>query len=71
MTETLTATIFDGVTGQAVERSLTKDEIGQIEAIRAESELQKLELQTKKQARESALGKLAALGLTEAEIAAL
>jgi hypothetical protein len=67
--------VFDCSTGKEEYVPLTADEISAIEASRAESEA----LQAKKDAqaaaeeaaRESARTKLAALGLTEAEVAAL
>jgi DNA-binding NarL/FixJ family response regulator len=67
------ATVFeyDGLTGQTVHRQETQEEIEQ-KAL-AVNELREAELTTeaKKTARETALAKLAALGLTEEEIAAL
>ncbi len=71
MTETFKAVIFDAATGQVTERSLTADEIAEREAMQAEAEAQQAEAEAKVAARESALAKLAALGLTEEEVAAL
>jgi hypothetical protein len=73
MTESneLIAVIFDGVTGQTISRPFTEEEQdlakSQVALSLEEQELK----EAKKLARESALGKLAALGLTEEEIAAL
>jgi DNA-binding NarL/FixJ family response regulator len=68
MTEKLIAVEFDGKTGETLVRELTTIEIAGREADYLESkQIKDIELAT----RESALAKLAALGLTEAEIAAL
>jgi hypothetical protein len=69
--ETFIALEFDGKTGQVTERSLTAEEIAARETIQAEAEARQAEQDAKAAARESALSKLAALGLTEAEVAAL
>jgi hypothetical protein len=61
----------NGLTGEISERKLTSDEIAEINLIQSERESRKAEQEAKESARESALAKLAALGLTEAEIAAL
>jgi DNA-binding NarL/FixJ family response regulator len=71
MSETLKAVIFDAATGELTERPLTTDEIAQRELDIAQAEAQQAEAEAKATARESALAKLAALGLTEAEVAAL
>jgi hypothetical protein len=71
MSETLKAVIFDAATGEVTERPLTADEISDREAMQAEAEARQAEADAKVAARESALAKLAALGLTEAEVAAL
>jgi hypothetical protein len=71
MSETLTAVIFDAATGEVTERPLTADEIAEREARQAEVEAQQAEADAKLAARESALAKLAALGLTADEVAAL
>jgi DNA-binding NarL/FixJ family response regulator len=71
MSETLTAVIFDAATGETIERPLTVDEIADREAMQAEAEAQQAEAEAKATARESALAKLAALGLTADEVAAL
>ena len=71
MTEKLTALVMDAKTGIAVERELTKEELDELEQIKIEEAQLTAETEAKVAARESALAKLAALGLTEAEIAAL
>jgi hypothetical protein len=71
MTETLKAMIIDAATGQVTERPFTKEEIAQREIMFAEVEALKAQADAKAQARESALAKLAALGLTADEVAAL
>jgi DNA-binding NarL/FixJ family response regulator len=71
MSETLKAVIFDAATGETTERPLTSDEIAQREANQAEAEAQQAEAEAKATARESALAKLAKLGLTADEVAAL
>ena len=54
-----------------VAREMTEQEIAQLEADRAELAAQQAAAEAKAEARQSALAKLAELGLTEAEIAAL
>jgi DNA-binding NarL/FixJ family response regulator len=71
MSETLTTVIFDAATGEVTERPLTSDEIVELEKMQAEAEAQRAEADAKLAARESALAKLAELGLTEEEIGAL
>jgi DNA-binding NarL/FixJ family response regulator len=71
MSKTLTALIFDAATGGVTERPLTAKEISEHEEMQAEAEAQQAEREAKIAARTSALAKLAALGLTEEEIAAL
>jgi hypothetical protein len=71
MSEALTALIFDGATGEVIERPLTSEEIAENKSIQAEVEANQAEREAKAEARLSALAKLAALGLTEEEIAAL
>ncbi len=70
-TEGLTITEFNGDTGQTIVRPLTAEELAQreIDAVEAAERLSELEAKTA--ARASALAKLADLGLTEEEIAAL
>ena len=71
MSETLKAVIFDAATGEVTERPLTADEIAEREVMQAEAEARQAEAEAKATARESALAKLAALGLTADEVAAL
>ena len=74
-TETLTKVIVDCSTGETTILPLTADEITQMEAARAQSEIdrtaQEAEAQAKADAKASALAKLAVLGLTEEEAAAI
>jgi DNA-binding NarL/FixJ family response regulator len=68
MSEQLLTVILDASTGEVVEREFTAEEITEFETNQAA----KLADETAKiAARQSALAKLAALGLTEEEIAAL
>jgi DNA-binding NarL/FixJ family response regulator len=69
--EELKALIVDAATGESYERPLTAEEIADREAMALEAQARQAEQDAKVASRESALAKLAALGLTEAEIAAL
>jgi hypothetical protein len=71
MTEKLTAVEFDGLTGETTQRDLNSQEIQDLELRQQEAKATQDEIDSRKAARESALFKLAALGLTEEEIAAL
>ena len=71
MSETLKAVVVDAMTGQVIEREFTANEILEIEKIAEAQAEQDAQLQAKADARESALAKLAALGLTQDEINAL
>lgn len=75
MTDTPKKIVVNCETGVAEEIELTAEEIAQLEADRAIAEAERLERETeeaaKLAARESALAKLAALGLTDEEIQAL
>lgn len=71
MSERLTAIEINGLTGEVVERILNEDELADLQAMQAEAEAQQAEAEAKATARESALAKLAALGLTADEVAAL
>ena len=71
MSETLIAVVTDGLTGETIERELTADEIADREADEAQEVTRQAEATAKAAARESALAKLADLGLTAEEIAAL
>jgi hypothetical protein len=70
MTE-LTGLTVNAITGEEVTAPLTKNELEFIELISQESREADEALQAKELARESALAKLAKLGLTQAEIDAL
>jgi hypothetical protein len=59
---------FDALTGQTIEREFTAEEIEQFEAAVSANQA---EQEAKAAARASALAKLAELGLTEEEVAAL
>ena len=69
--EELTATEFNGETGETIIRPLTAEEIAQRENDATEIAAQQAAIAAKAAARQSALAKLAELGLTEEEIAAL
>ena len=75
MAETLTKIIVDCATGQVEELPLTEEEIAEREAMAVQAEADRLareaEEAAKAAARESAMSKLAELGLTEEEIQAL
>jgi hypothetical protein len=71
MTDTPTTVIFEATTGEITQRNLTSKELTEVQDLKVKTEAVLAEIETKKAARESALAKLAALGLTEAEIAAL
>jgi DNA-binding NarL/FixJ family response regulator len=67
----LKITEIDALTGDVIERAPSKLEADQYkEAVDSQKQSQ-LELEAKLSARDSALAKLAALGLTEEEISAL
>jgi hypothetical protein len=68
MSKELKIVIFDAATGEQTERALTADERNEVEQAQSQAQLLK---DTQAAAKASALTKLAALGLTEAEIAAL
>jgi hypothetical protein len=71
MTEKLTALEVNAQTGETIERPLTTEEIKERNQVAAQDAKLVTDLQAKGAARQSALAKLAALGLTEEEIAAL
>lgn len=71
MDETLKAVTIDALTGEVTEREFTEEEIQDQLAFGAEIELRETEAQQKAAARQSALSKLAALGLTQEEVASL
>ena len=61
----------NGLTGEAIEREATESELAQIEQRLKDQAEQDAKVIARVSARESALAKLAALGITEEEIAAL
>jgi len=67
----LTTTIIDVATGQVIERPMTVEEVADLEAVQLEAKAQKETQDARVAARGSALAKLAALGLTADEVAAL
>jgi hypothetical protein len=71
MSEKLLVTEVNAETGEIVERELTAEEIVEREISQADYEAKQAEAQAKAAARESALTKLVALGLTQEEIDAL
>lgn len=70
-TQTLKVVEFNGATGDFIERDLTAEELAQFEIDKAAAAAEAAEKAAKAAARQSALAKLAELGLTEEEIAAL
>lgn len=71
MSNELTTIIVDASTGEVVERSMTEDEVADYNAFKLEQEALIAQQEAKIAAKASALAKLAALGLTEEEVAAL
>jgi DNA-binding NarL/FixJ family response regulator len=71
MSEVLKAIIVNAATGEVIERPLTADEIAEREVMQAEVEARQAEADAKIAARESALAKLKALGLSDEEISAI
>jgi hypothetical protein len=71
MSDKLTTVIFDGITRTETTRDLTSEEVAEIVEVQESFQARENSLQQKAEARTSALAKLAALGLTEEEIAAL
>jgi multidrug resistance efflux pump len=69
--EIQTALEVDAQTGETTQRLISADEIAQREIDQAEAEARQAEAEVKVAARQSALAKLAALGLTADEVAAL
>jgi hypothetical protein len=74
-TTNLTAIEVDALTNEQIVRNLTKEELAEIAIEKNKPQLSKEEVEaeiaSRQSARQAALAKLAALGLTEAEIAAL
>jgi hypothetical protein len=71
MAQTLISIILDATTGQVIERPLTAEEIAEYKIIQEQEKTRQTESQAKANARQSALAKLADLGLTQDEINAL
>ena len=71
MNEIKIAFEYNGETGETIERPLTDNELAEIAVLDAEVSAEKAQVEAKAAARESALAKLADLGLTAEEIAAL
>jgi len=71
MSETLKAVIVNVATGEVIERDFTEEETAQHEEMQAAEQARQAEADAKAAARVSALAKLADLGLTEEEVAAL
>lgn len=71
MIETPIVLTINAATGEVTERPLAADEIAEREEMALEQAQREAEEQAKADARESALAKLAALGLTQDEINAL
>jgi hypothetical protein len=69
--ENLKVVIFDGTTGKVIERKMNEEEIHELDESNRSKQEFRLQQEAKEAARSSALAKLAALGLTEEEIAAL
>jgi hypothetical protein len=69
--EILLAVEVDASTGEINERPFTYDEVALHQAMQADAKARHAEQQAKETARKSALAKLADLGLTAEEIAAL
>lgn len=69
--EILTVLEIDGETGKTSERPMTEEEIAERKKMQTQIKAADTESKAKAEARASALAKLAALGLTEAEIASL
>jgi DNA-binding NarL/FixJ family response regulator len=69
--ETLKTTIINAVTGEQIVREFNAEELAQRELEIVEATAQQSAIEAKATARASALAKLAELGLTQEEIAAL
>lgn len=63
--------IINAITGVETTRDYTPEEILEAKAFQAQADIERAEAEEKATARASALAKLAALGLTADEIAAL
>ena len=71
MSEIETCLLLDALTGKETVRELTADELADVESLRDEYAAEQAQNQQRIDDRASALAKLAALGLTEQEVAAL
>jgi DNA-binding NarL/FixJ family response regulator len=71
MSETLKAIIVDNLTGKIIERDFNDEETKIHEKMTSDYSQNQKDIKAKAKARESALAKLAALGLSEEEIASL
>lgn len=75
MSDKLKVVEINCTTGVTTERDMTEEEITNMQALQAEAEArmqaQEAEAAAKAEAKASALAKLAALGLTEEEVAAI
>ena len=71
MSEQFFKQIIDSITNESITVPFTNEEVIAHKAMQAEAEAQQAEADAKVAARESALQKLKALGLTQAEISAL
>lgn len=71
MSETFIEMIINAETGEVIERSFTAEETAERNAIAIQIAQEQAEAQAKADARQSALAKLADLGLTQDEINAL
>lgn len=69
--QTKMITFYDALTGKIINREMNAEELADHQAMQAEAEARQAEADAKIAARESALAKLAALGLTADEVAAL
>lgn len=67
----LMITIVNATTGEKIQRQMNAEELAQYEADLAVYEAQQAEKAAKESARQSALDKLAALGLSADEISAI
>lgn len=71
MSEPIMIMEVNAITGETVTREMTAEELQEYEVIQTEIQARQAEQEAKAAARASALAKLAELGLTEEEVAAL
>jgi DNA-binding NarL/FixJ family response regulator len=69
--EKLIVTEINAETGEVIQREFTEEEVKEYEAMQKAYKAEQAEIESKVKARQSALAKLAELGLTEEEIASL